>query len=72
MAQACLLCCRPVDRAERRYPAFALAGIPAHAGCCGGCATAGGRGNGPVEASTTVVVPPTPPGPAARPEEIVP
>jgi hypothetical protein len=57
MAQACLLCCRPVDRAERRYPAFALAGIPAHAGCCGGCATAGGRGNGPVEASTTVVVP---------------
>jgi hypothetical protein len=32
---ACLLCGRPVDRAERRCPAFALAGIPAHAACCG-------------------------------------
>ena len=35
----CLLCCRPVGPAERRCPAFALAGIAAHAGCCGGCAT---------------------------------
>jgi len=35
----CLLCCRPVEAAERRCPALALAGIPAHAGCCGGCAT---------------------------------
>jgi hypothetical protein len=35
----CLLCCRPVGPAERHCPAFALAGIAAHAGCCGGCAT---------------------------------
>jgi hypothetical protein len=35
----CLLCCRPVGPAERRCPAFALAGITAHADCCGGCAT---------------------------------
>jgi hypothetical protein len=35
----CLLCCRPVGAAEQRCPAFALAGISAHAGCCGGCAT---------------------------------
>jgi len=35
----CLLCCRPVDPAERRCPAFALAGVAAQAGCCGGCAT---------------------------------
>jgi hypothetical protein len=33
----CQLCCRPVDRAELRCPAFTRAGIPAHAGCCGGC-----------------------------------
>jgi hypothetical protein len=39
LAVACLLCCRPVEAAERRCPAFALAGIAAHAGCCGGCAT---------------------------------
>ena len=32
---ACLLGGRPVDPAERRCPAFALAGIPAHAACCG-------------------------------------
>jgi hypothetical protein len=38
-AACCLLCCRPVDPAERRCPAFALAGITAHVGCCGGCAT---------------------------------
>jgi hypothetical protein len=36
-AGVCLLCCRPVGAAERRCPAFALAGIAAHAGCCGGC-----------------------------------
>lgn len=35
-ASVCLLCC-PVGAAERRCPAFALAGIAAHAGCCGGC-----------------------------------
>jgi hypothetical protein len=35
----CLLCCRPVEVPERRCPAFALAGISAHAGCCGGCAS---------------------------------
>jgi hypothetical protein len=35
----CLLCCRPVMPGEPRCPAFALAGIAAHAGCCGGCAT---------------------------------
>ena len=34
----CLLCCRPVRPVQRRCPAFALAGITAHAGCCGGCA----------------------------------
>jgi hypothetical protein len=53
---ACLLCGRPVDRAERRCPAFGLAGIPAHAGCCGGCATAPGPQRGAVEASTVAVV----------------
>jgi hypothetical protein len=37
----CLLCCRPVGAAEPRCPAFALAGIAAHAGCCSGCATTG-------------------------------
>jgi hypothetical protein len=31
-ALACLLCCRPVEAAERRCPAFALAGVAAHAG----------------------------------------
>jgi len=36
---ACLLCSRPVRPDQRRCPAFAQAGIPAHAGCCGGCAT---------------------------------
>jgi len=35
----CLPCCRPVKPGEPRCPAFALAGIAAHAGCCGGCAT---------------------------------
>jgi hypothetical protein len=53
---ACLLCGRPVDRAEQRCPAFTLAGIPAHAGCCGGCATARGQGSGPVDASTAAMV----------------
>jgi Bifunctional DNA primase/polymerase, N-terminal len=44
LAPACLLCCRPVGLVERRCPAFALAGIAAHAGCCGGCtATAPAR-----------------------------
>jgi hypothetical protein len=42
-ALACLLCCRPVEAAERRCPAFALAGVAAHAGCCGGCATGPAR-----------------------------
>jgi hypothetical protein len=35
----CLLCCHPVELAQPQCPAFALAGIRAHAGCCGGCAT---------------------------------
>ena len=43
-SSACLLCGRRIDRAERRWPAFALAGIFAHAGCCGGYATAPGAG----------------------------
>jgi hypothetical protein len=38
-AGCCLLCCCPVRSAELRCPAFALAGIAAHAGCCGGCAS---------------------------------
>jgi len=42
-AGGCLLCCRPVQVAEPRCPAFALAGIAAHAGCCGGCATGPAR-----------------------------
>ena len=33
----CLLCCRPVTTVEPRCPAFARAGVAAHAGCCGGC-----------------------------------
>jgi hypothetical protein len=55
-SSACLLCGRPVDRAQRRCPAFTLAGIPAHAGCCGGCATAAGQQRGPVEASAATMV----------------
>jgi hypothetical protein len=43
LAGGCLLCCGPVDPAERRCPAFALAGIAAHADCCGGCATSPAR-----------------------------
>ena len=35
----CLLCCRLVDPRQPRCPAFALAGVAAHAGCCGGCTT---------------------------------
>jgi hypothetical protein len=35
----CLLCGRPVRPTEPRCPAFALAGIAAHTGCCGGCAS---------------------------------
>jgi len=42
-AACCLLCGHPVDPAERRCPAFALAGITTHAGCCGGCATSPAR-----------------------------
>jgi hypothetical protein len=38
LAACCRLCCRPIA-SERRCPAFALAGIAAHAGCCGGCAS---------------------------------
>jgi hypothetical protein len=34
-SMACLLGGRPVDPTERRCPAFALAGIPAHAAGCG-------------------------------------
>jgi hypothetical protein len=30
----CLLCSRPIDPAEPCCPAFALAGVTAHAGCC--------------------------------------
>jgi hypothetical protein len=43
LAVLCLLCCGPVDPAEPCCPAFALAGITAHAGCCGGCATSPAR-----------------------------
>jgi hypothetical protein len=39
----CLLCCRPVQPAEPRCPAFALAKISAHAGCCGGCTSGPAR-----------------------------
>jgi hypothetical protein len=35
-AKVCLLCGRRVAWNERRCPAFALAGVAAHAGCCGG------------------------------------
>jgi hypothetical protein len=38
-ASTCLLCCRPVGPAQPRCPAFARAGVAAHAGCCGGCVT---------------------------------
>jgi len=38
-AGCCLLCCRPVRSTELWCPAFTLAGIAAHAGCCGGCAS---------------------------------
>jgi len=34
-SMACLLGGRPVELAGRRCPAFGLAGIPAHAACCG-------------------------------------
>jgi hypothetical protein len=34
----CLFCHRQLAWIERRCPAFALAGVAAHAGCCGGCA----------------------------------
>ncbi len=40
-AGVCLLCCRAVAVAEPCCPAFALAGVAAHAGCCGGCIPAG-------------------------------
>jgi predicted amidophosphoribosyltransferase len=36
---ACLFCGRQLAWIERRCPAFALAGVAAHAGCCGGCTT---------------------------------
>jgi hypothetical protein len=35
----CLFCNRPVDPSEASCPALALAGVAAHAGCCGGCPT---------------------------------
>jgi hypothetical protein len=38
MAAACLFCTRPVTTGQRRCPALGAAGVPAHAGCCGGCA----------------------------------
>jgi hypothetical protein len=38
-AAACLFCGRRVAWIERRCPAFALAGVAAHAGCCGGWTT---------------------------------
>jgi hypothetical protein len=37
MSTGCLSCGRPV--AEDAPSCLALAGVPAHAGCCGGCAT---------------------------------
>lgn len=43
-ASTCLLCCRPMGPAEPRCPAFARAGVAAHAGCCGGCGTTTTRG----------------------------
>jgi hypothetical protein len=39
----CLLCCHPVKPGQPRCPAFALAGISAYAGCCGGCASGPAR-----------------------------
>lgn len=36
----CLFCRLPVDPKAPRCPAFALARVAAHAGCCGGCTTA--------------------------------
>jgi hypothetical protein len=36
---ACLFCGRQLASIERHCPAFALAGVAAHAGCCGGCST---------------------------------
>jgi hypothetical protein len=35
----CLFCGRPVEEDAPCCPALALAGVLAHAGCCGGCAT---------------------------------
>jgi hypothetical protein len=43
VAACCLRCGRPVGPAERRCPAFALAGVAAPGGCCGGCATGPAR-----------------------------
>jgi hypothetical protein len=53
----CLLCCRLVDPAERRCPAFTLAAIAAHAGCCGGCAAPGSVAGRPAGAPATAAVP---------------
>jgi hypothetical protein len=56
MGSAWLRWRRPVDRAERPWLAFTLAGIPAHVRCCGGCATRPGHhGSWPAEASTVTV-----------------
>jgi hypothetical protein len=38
-ARACLFGGQQLAWNERRCSAFALAGVVAHAGCCGGCAT---------------------------------
>jgi hypothetical protein len=42
-AAGCLLCSHLVEPGEPRCPAFALAGILAHASCCGGCASGPAR-----------------------------
>jgi hypothetical protein len=46
-----LLCCCPVEAAEPRCPAFALARISAHAGGCGGCTSGPARPAPPADPS---------------------
>jgi hypothetical protein len=39
MSARSLFCGRPVAAVAPRCPALTLAGVAAHAGCCGGCPT---------------------------------